>query len=62
MSTILFWLGLACVLLAMACLFSSKLGLSEHLRRIGISGEHGHRFAAMALAVAGFALFHLSQG
>ena len=61
MSALLFWLGLACVLLAMACLFSSKLGLSKHLQRVGIAGEHGHRFAAMALAVAGFALFHFSQ-
>ena len=61
MSTLLFWLGLVCVLLAMTCLFSSKLGLSDLLQRMGITGEHGHRFAAMALAIAGFALFHFSQ-
>lgn len=62
MSAVLFWLGLACVLLAMVFLFSSKLGLSSHLQRIGIRGEHGHRLVAMALAIAGFALFHFSHG
>ena len=60
MSTLLFWIGLACVLMAMVCLFNDKLGLSSMLHRLGIRGEHGHRFTALGLAMAGFLLFHFA--
>ena len=60
MSGLFFWLGLACVVLAIACLFNDKLGLSGVIQKIGVRGEHGRRFTALGLAMAGFLLFHLS--